>query len=140
MTSKTVIRHYCDFCRRGMFKKPAMLQHETTCTLNPKRACWLCECPVETHNYKAIGDEAKKRPDVVYYDDDDDNKTHWRVTSEEAIDWVFNKVDGCPACVLSILRQGNIFAFDHFNYKEAVNEWHKERTIETHGALFRTHD
>jgi hypothetical protein len=36
-------------------------------------------------------------------------------------------VDFCPACALSVLRQGRIFAFDVFDYKEEVLNWHREK-------------
>ena len=42
MTTKTVSRHYCDHCRRGMFKRDAMARHEAVCYRNPKRQCHRC--------------------------------------------------------------------------------------------------
>lgn len=141
MRSKIVIRYYCDHCSKGMFKKPAMIQHEATCTLNPGRGCWLCETTPAIRSYTAIAKEAKKRPDVVIQSDPREQaEDTWNVTDVSAIKWIFKQVDQCPVCVLAVLRQGKIFAFEHFDYKEAVREWHREQTVEHFGALNRTFD
>lgn len=42
MKTKTVTRHYCEHCRKGMFKRDAMARHEARCYRNPKRICERC--------------------------------------------------------------------------------------------------
>ena len=42
MRTKTVTRHYCEHCAKGMFKKPSMERHEAACFRNPKRTCPTC--------------------------------------------------------------------------------------------------
>lgn len=42
MTTKSVKRHYCDYCRKGLFTRPAMERHEAMCYRNPNRKCPVC--------------------------------------------------------------------------------------------------
>lgn len=123
MRTKTVQRFYCDHCSKGMFRKADMAKHEITCIVNPSRACWLCESGTGTIDYKALADEFKKQPGVDY----DDKHDTYECKSTEAINWLYNKVDGCPACVLAVLKQGKVFSFEVFNYREHLAEWHREK-------------
>lgn len=130
MRTKTVLRYYCDHCSKGGFKKPDMASHEATCTLNPSRGCYLCGHLSITPDIPALISEMRKHADV--YSNDDGT---YEVKTNQPINWLYSKVDGCPACILSVLRQGKIFAFEVFDYKEAVAEWHREQTVEKYGAL-----
>jgi hypothetical protein len=42
MRTKTVIRHYCDHCSKGFFKRPSAEAHEKVCFRNPNRVCPFC--------------------------------------------------------------------------------------------------
>lgn len=136
MRTKTVLRYYCDHCSKGGFRKPDMAAHEATCTKNPKRGCYLCGTPTGTFDFVSLAEEMKKRDDV--YQCDEPHEDTFEVKKSEAIGWLSSEVGGCPACILSVLRQGNIFAFNVFNYKDALLEWHKERAVENHGSLSMT--
>jgi len=39
---KTV--YYCDFCKKYRLTRPSMMQHESSCTLNPDRVCRVQGC------------------------------------------------------------------------------------------------
>jgi hypothetical protein len=123
MRTKTVQRYFCDHCSKGMFKKPSMVSHETVCIANPNRACFLCQSGVGGRDYKALVVEFKRRPDVEYNDEHDVHE----VKSNDAISWLSSKVDGCPACVLAVLKQGKIMAFGVFEYKDQVRFWNREQ-------------
>ena len=129
MRTKTVKRYYCDFCSKGGFKKPDMANHEKSCTLNPKRICYMCGGGVDI---SGIIEGMRKQPGVEFHEGGSSwkNEDCWDVKSEEAITWLMGQVAHCPACVLSVLRQGSIFAFDVFDYKKEVDEWHSERSAE----------
>jgi hypothetical protein len=112
-----------------MFKKPSMVTHEASCTLNPKRVCFLCDGSV---GIKEIVDAMRKRDDVECETCDENprnptNEDYWTTKSEKAIAWLMEEVAGCPACALAVLRQGRIFAFDVFDYKKSVSGWHQEQ-------------
>ena len=133
MREKTVKRYYCDHCSKGGFRKPDMVQHELTCTRNPKRACWLCESGAGGFDYLAIATEMKKRSDVTFVDSESHagaSEDCHCTSSKDAIKWLMEQVVQCPACALSVLRMGKIFAFDVFVYKDEVQNWHKERADE----------
>jgi len=66
----------------------------------------------------------KNRPDVTRHDDFNGNSIDcWGVDSQEAIDWLSEKCDNCPACMLAVLKQGKVLAFDVFDYKERASEY-----------------
>jgi hypothetical protein len=123
MRTKTVKRYYCDFCSRGFFKKPDAINHELTCISNPKRACYLCGAKSGVFDFVGLANEMKTRTDVFCYEEENG---YYSTRSKEAINWLYNKVDGCPTCVLAVLKMGKILAFDYFDYKEAKAEWYRE--------------
>jgi hypothetical protein len=128
MRVKTVRRFYCDFCSKGMFKKPSMREHEYACAMNPNRHCYLCEGQIDI---TGIITEFLKRDDVTAPDEGFKNGS---TESEEAIKWLMEQVDYCPACALSVLRQGKIMAFEVFIYKNSVAAWRKEKSDEIRAA------
>lgn len=137
MREKTVKRYYCDHCSKGGFRKPDMLSHEMTCTKNPKRGCYLCDVPSSTFDYVRIAAEMIRRDDVTFAGEGDrEREDAFETKSKDAITWLYGKVDGCPACVLSVLRQGTIYAFDVFDYKEELSEWHREKSECVSGIAF----
>lgn len=132
MRTKTVKRYYCDHCNRGMFQQPAMASHELTCIANPHRVCFLCNAPVDTFNIPFLAYSMQSREDVELEEMEDGEATGFHVCkSVDAIQWLYSKVDGCPCCVLAVLKQGKINAFGVFDYKKELEEWHREQNQET---------
>ena len=120
MRQKLVKRYYCDHCSKGSFKEPSMRQHEYGCIRNPDRVCYLCE---SIRNFKALAQEAKARSS-------EDAHEHRNIHGAEELAELLEMVDQCPACLLSVLRQADVMAFNHFNYKDAVNAWHREKNFD----------
>lgn len=64
MRTKTVTRHYCDHCSKGMFKRLSMAAHEAVCYRNPKRQCHRCgnglEYAISKERLKAILEDGEK--------------------------------------------------------------------------------
>jgi hypothetical protein len=129
MRSKTVTRYYCDYCSKGMFRKPDMARHEEGCTLNPKRTCYLCQ----NNSGECVEDLAAL---AVTLKDEYKGSESMNITAED-LHRIRNATEGCPSCILSILRQAGIYAFDVFDYKKELAEWRKEETIEKYGSLTR---
>ncbi len=109
--------YYCGFCnKRG--------EHEQRCTANPKRKCRMCGGGNVVSEIEAF----KKRfilhanPVQDFFEPGDNTDSHrveWLgepVTIEE----ISKEVDGCPNCILTILRltgmNRHYFHFE-FNYK-----------------------
>ena len=128
MKTKKVTRYYCDHCGKGGFRKPDMLNHESTCNMNPHRACYLCELPANKVDFENIATQMRERTDVYFESDEPQDDGSMITTSKDAIAWLSNQVHGCPACILSALRQGKIYAFDAFNYKDCKVEYYQEKS------------
>ena len=144
MRQKLVKRYYCDHCSKGGLKKPSMRMHEQGCTRNPNRVCYLCD---QSHDYKALCAEAKAlssvaatfcQPLVSSSPSGDLKRSKFagtfslrsarNINGAKEISQLSHMVDGCPACLLAVLRQSNVMAFKHFDYKKEVVEWYREQT------------
>ena len=89
-------RYYCDHCNKGNGSPSAMKRHERGCTLNPARVCGMCAALVDE------GGEAAAPPDELK-----------RVLEAEGFQAMCEAANGCPACILTVLRPIN---------------WHDEET------------
>ncbi len=59
-TIENVTLYKCDFCKKELRRKHAMVNHECKCDKNPKneKACWLCKyCKKVPHVYVVENDE-----------------------------------------------------------------------------------
>lgn len=122
MRTKTVLRYYCEFCSKGMFKKPSMIRHEATCCKNPNRFCGLCDAEPKAFDIPFLANMMQGRDDVHNHEMLDGDI--YTTASKDAINWLMGKVDGCPTCTLAVLQQGKIMAFEVFDYKKELSEWH----------------
>jgi hypothetical protein len=128
MREKIVRRFYCDFCSRGGFKKPSIQTHETSCTKNPNRVCGTCNSAVR--NYAEIVAGLKLQEGVDQQESDGVQREYLTVFSESALRWLYLQCDHCPTCVLSVLRQGKFEAFEIFDYKQELIDWHAEQMVD----------
>lgn len=56
MKTRTVKRHYCDFCRKASFQRPTMERHEIACFKNPNRKCPVCfDAPEHKPDFESKG-------------------------------------------------------------------------------------
>lgn len=89
---KTV--HYCEFCNKKGFQAPAMLKHERHCTMNPARECGMCAAagvvPERIATWLVLVEHLPK------------------MTRTEFESTVRGFVNGCPACLLALVRQGKL--------------------------------
>lgn len=113
MFSKRVIRYYCDFCRKGGFRKPSMESHERGCTANPARICGLCGL---------VGEENLPLKELL------------EALTSGGIEELEKKAQDCPACMLAACRAWNK-AGNHnsgseegywFDYKQKHEAWWNE--------------
>ncbi len=132
MRTKKVTRHYCDYCSKGMFKAPEMLAHETICFSNPKRSCYLCENAGEP--LVQVADLLKLHP-LPFHSDVNDREMDTRSATPEFVAALRKLVNDCPACMLAVLKQGKIFAFDLFDYKKEKSDYESEKRRENMGCI-----
>lgn len=109
---KTV--YYCIFCKKHGLMRGAMEKHERHCTMNPERVCrW--------------GDN----PHSVEYVDIAQVMAESDPLRAQEITWLRKRVDNCPACMLSVLRQSGLHEYHYdlktgeriFDYKEEIERF-----------------
>jgi hypothetical protein len=83
--SYRAVRYLCDYCNRGMFKKPSMEKHEKYCFHNPARSCKTCEFH---------GDMGEHSMDAMI-----------AAMNEKGPDAARPLAENCPACLCSALIQ-----------------------------------
>lgn len=125
--------YYCDHCKKKGLAAQHIRNHEANCTANPNRYCKLCE----RNGISDLVDEFKARfiIESVMVEDQYGNfmgdvfEVKWNgdpVTLEE----IRNRVDDCPNCIFSILRQTKMnyrcFEFQ-FDYKKELASALSER-------------
>ena len=118
--------YYCEYCKRHGMSKYAIEKHELRCTLNPRRECRWCWDSLSGR--ERLERQQSLLPNPLLAHLGKHVLSDFRLRRED-IDWVHDLVDGCPACMLAILRQSNIqYAHDAqgitlFDYDEAVEQW-----------------
>ena len=140
MFMKTKIKkvYYCDFCKKKMFQVSAMENHEKHCTANLHRQCKMCDKFGGYTDYKKVLKELRAR--YIIYESQNDNMMLAGITSY-SINWVGEKItrqtlhdltDGCPNCMLTLLRQlDDIAKPEDFNYKKEIDGFWAEQNKES---------
>ena len=86
-------RYYCDYCKKSGASGSHMSQHEKRCTLNPKRECRVC---------KHVADDAAPLAELIVIAD---KIAVDRISDEDGLKMLSKAAGGCPACMLSAIRQ-----------------------------------
>jgi hypothetical protein len=110
MTSKRVLRYYCDHCRKGGCSKHHMEKHERRCIRNPNRQCGFCE--VEKLTPIAM-------PELI------------SALDSGGLQALKEAAHNCPACILAAIVQSKVKDGDdyyvEFDYKEEVKAFWADR-------------
>ena len=126
------LRYYCDFCKKSGGSPFHMRNHEEHCTLNPSRSCRVCGSSSPPEDL----DLFVKTLDV----NEDDYITHVSDKEDELIlRSLYDKSDGCPACILSALRRNETFCAS-FDYKKAMMKHWSEVNAERRDMIAFDHD
>lgn len=106
--TKTV--YYCEFCKRHRMTAAAIEKHEPRCIYNPGRS--VCGW----HERGAFIPAPANFSTILKEDGD--------------IDWLRRQMDGCPACMLSVVVQAGLSGFERdvidFDYKAEVTRFREE--------------
>lgn len=121
MKQKLVWRFWCEHCHKGGCGKWQMERHEKHCTLNPNRECRMCGD--RGRDYAQLAQELSKYSRNYSFDED-----HCSI-SKKGVDWLRKELDGCPACMLAVLRMGKMWNND-WQYKTEHEAWWTERNSE----------
>ncbi|MDD4921768.1 MAG: hypothetical protein PHS30_04715 [Bacteroidales bacterium] len=118
--------YYCDFCNKRMLSKGAMNTHEKHCTSNINRECRMCGNRIQ---FKEEADKLKERYKLITYREEwgECEKIEW-IGKPIIIEELFDICEGCPACVLSLLKaSGLTHPIFHneikFDYKKEKSDW-----------------
>ena len=122
-----------------------MKKHEKYCTANPMRECRTCN--MNPNIYKIIEDfkarftlvKNERLPLSNFSEDGLPNEyTVTWIGSPATLTDVINSVDGCPACVLAILRQTGFnrhyFEFEKYDYQKEMLSTMQERNQEIYNS------
>ena len=122
--------YYCDFCKKKSLR--SLKRHEERCTQNPDRRCGMCDII----DLNPILDEFEDKFVLCVTE----HKEHWPGSAiyEEVIEPIWKDeftlqdiqgaVDGCPACILSVVRclGLNFWYFQgrfKYDFKAARSDW-----------------
>lgn len=117
MTSKTVTRYQCGFCKKKGYSASHMAKHERHCTMNPNRVCRVCRMitgEVQPRRpVKELVAILPKHPRSYYEGAQDEDGTifpHPNAESEvaNALVELRKAYNDCPACIMAALRQAGI--------------------------------
>lgn len=140
MRTKTVKRHWCDFCNRAGLQAYAMARHEKHCTMNPARDCRVCGLlggsvhvgAERMASLVAILPDPTEFLDTQFWSGDDSPHSRLAASLKDAMPTLREEVDGCPACILAALRQKKIPAYmaEDFNFTAEMKEIFADRNSE----------
>lgn len=125
MRTKTVKRHWCDFCNKAGLQAHAMAKHERHCTMNPQRTCRACRL-IDGGN----GPDAEGLRTLVAILPTGpipgwgDELGAFLLTVEAVIPALREAAGGCPACMLAAIRQSGIPvpSIEGFDFKKEMAE------------------
>jgi hypothetical protein len=125
MRTKTVKRHWCDFCNKAGLQAHAMTKHERHCTMNPARACRTCRLIDGGNGPDADGLRAL----VAILPTDPvpswgDELRAFLETVDASIPLLRAAAGDCPACMLAAIRQAGIPvpAVQSFDFRKEMAE------------------
>lgn len=117
MRKERRIVYYCDFCKKRSLR--SLAKHEKNCTANPGRSCGICGGGAFSEvkeKYAALFSLKDKEIHIPGFKDPDIIKV---AEYKEPFTWenIRDDLDGCPACLLAVLRQLGLL----YHYHETVN-------------------
>ena len=132
MKTKTVKRHWCDFCNKAGLQAHSMARHEKHCTLNPARECRVCTLLEISSGEKGapLADLMALLPDYVPFvmqnsmGDSSPEYKAFCAALDAAIPALRDAAQDCPACIMAALRQKKIPVpmVDGFNFSGEMRE------------------
>lgn len=106
---------YCSHCKKYRLSRPAMEKHERHCTMNPERVC----------RWRGVDEHVQVDLRFIVAR----LRNHHDSELGEAVVWLRKTVDGCPACMLSALRQSGLdyHRWTEWHYEDEVEQWRKDQ-------------
>jgi hypothetical protein len=124
MKTRQVKQYICDFCGKKGLAAGHMKAHEKHCTMNPDRACRMCECAINVREAVA---KAQAREDLPKWDGQSEPPD----VSPEFEKFIEDEADTCPACALAIVRQSGAKGY-YYPYKQTAEAYLREKREKEH--------
>lgn len=121
MRERKVTRYYCDHCGMSKGTRPAMVRHERTCTLNPERACGLCDMAGESSDLPALLAIFEGFTEEVDFSSDAALEAH-KKDKAARVAKLRELAQGCPACILAVARQCKLY-LEGFDWPTESKKW-----------------
>jgi len=118
---RKVTRYYCDHCSMSKGTRPAMVRHERGCTLNPDRACGLCDMADQVNELPRMLALFEGFTEEVDFSSNELLDAHKRDKAAR-IATLRELAGGCPGCILAVLRQRKVYD-DAFDWKAQSAKW-----------------
>ncbi len=117
--------YYCEFCKKKGLSRYHLKEHEESCTGNVNRYCCMCNNRVD---YSPMIEKFKAQMDMRDTVSSDDYNDYHVFTVERKPDLaeIFESVEECPACVLTILRACGLCGHEwdmKFDWKTERDKW-----------------
>ncbi len=123
--------YYCDFCKKKGLSRYHLEEHEGNCTGNVNRCCGMCNNKVDygpmierfkgqMKSHDTGGGEADGLTGECFT---------YKITTiqqKPGLDEIFDSVEDCPACVLTILRACGLCGHEWemgFDWKTEKDKW-----------------
>ena len=121
--------YYCEFCKKHSLR--SLAEHEKSCTLNPDRHCKLCD--IAGFFDGKLVDEAINKIFLLSFEQNTIGYKNIKI-SELQFNEITGGMDGCPACLASVVRRawkiakekGIRLTFEKLDLKERFNEFWRD--------------
>ncbi len=148
MKSKIIKQYSCDFCKKKGLSASHISRHEKACTNNPHRICNMCKCEWAPFDYVITNlivefkEKIQKTISVLpqdeyyppFYIKDNELEKYKKIEEKlkTHVNWLCEIVCGCPACMLSVIRQSDNCRIlkNIFDYKKEKEMWWSEKNQE----------
>lgn len=116
--------YYCEYCKKKGLSSGWMKEHEKHCTGNINRGCKMCDDYAGvTYSELTTKFKAQMKSKTV----EDKWGTKWvELTQKPKLEDIFDACEGCPACVLTVLRACGLcssFWEMDFSWKQERDKW-----------------
>ena len=116
--------YYCEFCKKHGLR--SLKKHEERCTKNLDRNCRMC---YKHPDYRSLVEKYNKQ--FVIKEKSEDDLLIF-ANSETIVDFpdinnISDDVEGCPACILTIIRNLDYSYCFNYDYKEASKRYFEDQ-------------
>ena len=123
--------YYCDFCKKKGLSRYHLKDHEARCTGNIDRYCGVCNSKVD-YSPLIVKFKAQMKSHTTETFERDDflsspiTFTTTTIEQKPELAEIFDAVEECPACVLTILRACGLCGHEwdmKFEWKTERDKW-----------------